>query len=176
MGADREEVSSRGMSTFFQDKRRSGGWLLGLLLLAYFILKIQSFVYSRATHDLEKELNALRPALSAAALQEHLQSNREVYRNVFEQIRRKRVPAERLFSHFSETLPVSVTIREYTFFSSSDLAISGDFYPGAREPEEALITWLQPFQMALMRIQIRSAYPISDGSGRWQFEIEVKNA
>lgn len=176
MGADREKVFTAVMNSWLSGKRRPGGWLLAILLAAYFLLKFQAWFYSRGARDLEKELDSLRPALSASALQEHLQSNRQEYIRVFDQIRRKRVPAEAMFRHFSRTLPPSVSLTQCSLISVSEFSVTGDFYPGIREPEEALISWLAPFQSDSMRIWIRSIGPLSDGSGRWRFEIEVKNA
>jgi hypothetical protein len=176
MGADREKVSETGMSnSTLSGKSRHGGWLLAILLLAYFLLKFQAWNYMRSIRQLEKELDSLRPELSSVALQEHLQSNREEYLKLFEQIGRKKVPAGAMFKHFSHTLPPSITLRQCVLFSPSEFSLSGDFYPGAREPEEALITWLSPFSDT-MQIKIRSIGPLPDNSGRWRFEIEVRNA
>ncbi len=177
MDADREKVSAVLMSNGIAGKhRRNGGWLLAILLLAYFLLKLQAWNYSRGAQELERELNSLRPALSSVALQEHLQSDKQEYLRLFEQVRRKRVPAESMFRHFSHTLPPSIALRQCVLFSPSEFSISGDFYPGIREPEEALITWLSPFQSDDMQIRIRSIGPLADGSSRWRFELEVKNA
>ena len=145
-------------------RKRRGNWVLPVVLLAiYFFIKLQAWSYARQAAQLEKELDQLRPALSAMVLSHQLENTRRACQGVSDQVRRLDLQNGRLLGQLSK-LPASITLERVEnrarlrvplqgVFSievgqpephlQTGLRVQGTLLSGIREPVAVLVRWAQ---------------------------------
>ena len=172
-------------------------WILpGILLAVYILIKLQAWSYARHAAELEKELNQLRPALSAIVLAGQLENTRKVCQEVSDQVRRLDLRNGRLLEQLSK-LPASITLERLEnrahlkvplqgVFSievgrpeprlQTGLRIQGAFFSGVRDPESVLVRWVQSLQSEGMNIRIQRLAPSAQDPVLWSFELILEGA
>lgn len=173
-------------------KPRRTSWVLpAFLLTIYLLIKLQAWGYARQANQLERELNRLRPALSAMVLSEQLKKTQEVCAKISDQVRRLDLQNNRLLELLSG-LPPSLTLDRlenrarlnvplHRLFSGvpsevplqADLRIEGRLLPGNRNPEWVLVHWAESFRAAGIAAQIRRLVPSPQDADVWLFELRL---
>ncbi|MDO8730623.1 MAG: hypothetical protein Q7J69_05550 [Candidatus Omnitrophota bacterium] len=177
-------------------KRRSGWLLLVLLLLPYVFLKFQALSYARQAAQMEKELDQLRPALSARVLSEQLENTRRACQQVSDQVRRLDLRNGEFLEQLSN-LPASITLERIEsraglkiplqgVFSvqanrpeprlQTSLKVQGVLSAGIRDPEWVLARWAQSLQGDGMNVHLRRLVPSAQGPALWSFELYLEGA
>ncbi len=158
-------------------KRRPSGWVIGAILLVfYFVLKIQSWSIGMRVIKLEKELEGLRPAVSSMIQSERTEDLCGAYSQVFQQIRQRDLEGARLLTWFSQELPPSVTIEKLEAHAAIGLRVRGNFIPGIRNPEATLVFWARKLGGAGYPVSIRELFPDSKVPGLWHFEMRTSES
>ena len=177
--------------------KRPGRWvLLAVLLVVYIFFKLQAWSYIRQTKQLEKELDQLRPALSAMVLAEQLENTRRACQEISDQVHRLDLQNGRLLEQLS-LLPASVTLERVEnrarlkvplqgAFSievgrpephlQAGLKIEGTLLPGIRNPELVLVRWAQTLQSEGRSVQIQRLVPSPRDPTVWSFELSLEGA
>ena len=168
-------------------KRRSGWLLLIFLLIPYVFLKFQALSYARQVAQMEKELDQLRPALSARVLSEQLENTRRACQEVSDQVRRLDLRNGELLEQLSK-LPASITLERVENRTrlkgplwpaptlQTDLKIQGVLSAGSRDPELVLARWAQSFQGDGMSVHLRRLVPSAQDPALWSFELYLEGA
>lgn len=157
-------------------KRRLGWVLPGLLLGIYVIIKLQGWGYARQAQQLQRQLDGLRPALTAKVAQEQAQLQRDHYRRALEELRNSDVRGAWLLEELSKNLPASVTLERMEHRAARSMRAEGTCAPGVRAPEAVLVLWAQKLRGEGLGVRIRRLVPSARGSGLWAFEVEVESA
>ncbi len=168
--------------------KRRGNWVLpAFLLIVYLFFKFQALGYSRQAAQLEKELNKLRPALSAMVLSHQLENTRRACREISDQVRRLDLQNSRLLGQLSK-LPASITLERVENRArlkgplqpephlQTDLKIQGILLSGIRDPESVLVQWAQSLQSEGMSVQIQRLVPSPQDPALWSFELYLEGA
>jgi hypothetical protein len=166
------------------------------LLIPYVFLKFQALSYARQASQMEKELDQLRPALSARVLSEQLENTRRACQEVSDQVRRLDLHNGELLEQLSN-LPASITLERVesrvglksplqTVFSGevtrpeprlqTVLKIQGVLYAGIRDPEWVLARWAQSLQRDGMNVHLRRLTPSAQDPAVWSFEFYLEGA
>lgn len=169
-------------------QKRRGSWVLpALLLIVYLFFKFQALGYSRQAAQLEKELNQLRPALSAMVLSHQLENTRRACQAVSDQVRWLDLKNGRLLGQLSK-LPASITLERVENRArlkgpllpephlQTGLRIQGTLLSGIRDPESVLVRWAQSLQSDGMSIQIQRLVPSPQDPALWSFELTLEGA
>ncbi len=157
--------------------KRPLGWVLPALLLGiYVILKLVGWGHARHARELQRQLDGLRPALTAKVAQEQAQLQRDHYRKTLEELKQSDARGGWLLEELSKNLPVSVTLDRIERRTARSLRAEGTCVPGARTAEAVLVLWAQKLRGESLHVRIRRLAPSSRGSGLWAFEVEVENA
>jgi hypothetical protein len=177
-------------------KRRSSWVLPGILLAVYIFLKLQAWSYARQAAQLEKDLNHLRPTLSAIVLSGQLERALQACQAVSDQVRRLDLQNGRLLEQISK-LPASITLDRLGtqarlkvplqgVFSievgrpephlQTGLRIQGTLAAGIRDPESVLVRWAQSLQSDGMNIRIPRLIPSPRDPALWSFELYLEGA
>ncbi len=176
-------------------RRKKSGWLLLILLLIpYVFLKLQAASYAKQAADLEKQLNQLRPALSARVLSEQLEGTARACKEISDQVRRLDLKNGALLEQLSR-LPPSITLERVEnrtrlkiplqgVFSievnrpephlATGLTIEGTLSPGIRDPESVLARWAQSLQGEEMSVHIQKLIPAPQDPALWSFELYLE--
>lgn len=170
--------------------------LPALLLIVYLFFKFQALGYSRQAAQLDKELNQLRPALSAMVLSRQLENTRRACQGVSDQVRWLDLQNGRLLEQFSK-LPASITLERVEnrarlkvplkgVFSieagrpeprlQTSLRIQGTLLSGIRDPESVLVRWAQSLQSDGMSVRIQRLVPSPQDPALWFFELTLEGA
>lgn len=158
-------------------RKRPVGWVLPAILLGiYVIFKLQGWAYARQAQQLQRQLDSLRPALSAKVAQEQAQLLRDHYRQALEKLGQADVRGGWLLEELSKNLPVSVTLERIERRTPRSLRAQGTCVPGVRPPEAVLVLWAQKLRGDGLRVRIRRLVPSARGSGLWTFEVQVEDA
>lgn len=158
-------------------RKRPVGWVLPALLLGiYAIIKLQGWAYARQAQQLQRQLDGLRPALSAKVAQEQAELLRDHYRQALEQLGQADVRGGWLLQEISKDLPVSVTLERIERSAPRSLRAQGTCVPGIRPPETVLVLWAQRLREAGLGVRIRRLVPSARWPGMWTFEVQVENA
>ena len=168
------------------DPKRRGNWVLpALLLVVYLFFKFQALGYSRQAAQLRKDLNQLRPALSAMALSHQLENTRRACQEISDQVRRLDLQNSRLLEQLSK-LPASITLERVENRAhlkgslqpaphlQTDLRIQGTLLSGVRDPESVLVRWAQALQSDGMSVQIQRLVPSPQDPALWSFELYLE--
>lgn len=175
------------------------GWILGGLLLAVYAgIKLLGWGCARQAMSLERQLEELRPALSAIVLAEQLENTRRACQEVASRTRQLDVKTSRLFAQLS-SLPASITLTGLELHSRLSLPVPGTFsvpaqgpgvrsahdtrirgtlLPGVRDPETVLVRWAQTLQAEGSRVVIQKLAPSFEPMdlGLWEFDLEIRDA
>lgn len=170
------------------DRKRRFGWLLlVLLLIPYVFLKFQALSYSRQVAQMEKELDQLRPALSARVLSEQMEDTRRAFQEVSDQVRRLDLRNGEFLEQLSK-LPASITLERIESRAhlkgplwpephlQTGLKIQGVLSPGIRDPESVLARWAQSLQGDGMNVHLRRLIPSAQDPALWSFELYLEGA
>ena len=159
-------------------RRRRMGWVLPAFLLAvYLLLKLQGWGYARSAKNLERQLDEIRPSLAAIVLTEQLESSRQAYLKLSDQLQKSDLQGTRVLERLS-ALPASVTLERLEIHSRPNrrILLVGSFFPGPRNPEQLLVWWAQKVKSPTAAVSIRKLAPLSGSDGGWVFEVEVQDA
>lgn len=177
-------------------KRRSNWVLPVILLTVYIFFKLQAWGYARQAARLEKELDQLRPSLSAIVLSGQLEHTRRACQEISDQVRRLDLQNGRLLEHLSK-LPASITLDRLEnrarlkvplrgVFSLEvgrpephlkiGLKIQGTLSAGVRDPESVLVRWAQSLQSDGANVRIQRLVPAPQDPTRWSFELTLEGA
>lgn len=168
--------------------KRRGSWVLpGILLAVYIFFKLQALGYTRQVVQLEKDLNQLRPTLSAIVLSGQLESTLKACQAVSGQVRRLDLQNGRLLEHLSK-LPASITLE----WLENRVRLNGPLWPeprlqpglkiqgtlaaGIRDPESVLVRWAQSLQSDGMSVRIPRLVPSPRDPVLWSFELYLEGA
>lgn len=154
-------------------KRTSPWFLPSLLLGIYLFLKLQGWIYARGGSDFKRQLDELRPALSAKVQQEQLEKSRQACLQASESLQKIHQDGARLLIWFSQHLPASVTLRRVELRADQGLRIQGTLLPGIRSAESVLVSWAQRIQPLQPGIRIQDLVPSSETPGAWSFELRA---
>ena len=155
-------------------KAQKSGWVLFAVLLGvYLLIKIQGWAFAYGARTLQRQLEELRPALSAMALSEQLKGTIRSYEEGVRQIRQRHLAGADLLKDFSR-LPSSFVLDQVELRPDT-LRISGNLLAGSRAPEAALVVWAGTLSEWGSRIRIRKIVPFPEEPGRWQFELQVES-
>ena len=170
-------------------------WVLPVLLLGiYFLIKLQGWGYARQVAQLTRQLEDLRPSLSAWVLSEQLEETRRACGEVAERVRQLDLHSSRLLEQMSQlpsaitleklrvdtrlSLPVSGTFAvvkgEPPIRSAQSLRIIGSVQPGVRNPEEILVLWAETLSFPGSRVRILNLIPSLEAPGLWAFEVQME--
>ena len=154
-------------------RRNRKSWILPAVLLGiYLLIKVQGWIFASGARTLERQLEELRPVLSAMALSEQLKGTIKSYEEGARQIRQRHLPGELLLRDLSH-LPASFVL-DHVELRSEAVRISGSFLAGVRNPETALVLWAQTLRGLGSRVWIRKLVPLQANPGRWQFELQLE--
>ena len=177
-------------------KRRVNWVLPGILLAVYVFIKLQAWGYARQAAQLEKDLNQLRPTLSAIVLSGQLEHTLQACQEVSGQVRRLDLQNGQLLEHLSK-LPASITLERLEnrarlkvplqgVFSievgraephlQTGLRIQGTLAAGFRDPESVLVQWAQSLQSDGMNVRIPRLIPSPRDPVLWSFELYLEGA
>lgn len=173
------------------------GWVLGGILLAVYLgIKLQGWGYARQAASLERQIEELRPGLSAIVLSEQLENTRRACEEIGVRVRQLDLKTGRLVSELSE-LPASITLTKVELRSRLSLPvpgtlsvpaegpgvrsqhgirIQGTLLPGARDPETVLVQWAHTLREEGGRVFIQKLAPSFETPGLWEFDLEVGDA
>jgi len=148
------------------------GWIvLGILLAIYLIVKFQTWLFVHQTRALERQLEALRPALSAIALSKQLNQTVQAYQQAVHQIRSH----DAFGLAWIETLtrlPASITL-DRVEVTRHGAYLVGSLTPGVRSPEAVLVRWVQTLMDLGTRATVSRLVPDEDEADRWLFEVQL---
>lgn len=170
----------------------------GLLLFVYFVIKLIGWSYACQVVTLDRQLEELRPSLSAIVLSQQLENTRRACEEVASRVRRMDLKNNRLFTQLS-SLPASITLTKLDLRSRLTLPIQGTFsitvegagiqshhgtrlqgtiLPGAgRDPEDLLVRWARSLQGDEgASVVVRKLSPSFDRPGVWEFDLEMEDA
>lgn len=150
---------------------RSRWFLPSFLLGIYLFLKLQGWIYARGAADLERQLEEIRPALSAHVQREQLEKTRQAFQQASEQVGQIHLDGAKLLQWLSEHLPASVTIRQIHLRAGQGFVIEGILFPGVRSPESVIVPWAQKLQTLQPNLRIRGLDPFPETPGAWSFEL-----
>lgn len=177
-------------------KRRSSWALPAILLAVYIFFKLQGLSYTRQAAGLEKDLNQLRPTLSAIVLSGQLERTLQACQEVSNQVRRLDLQNGRLLEQISK-LPASITLDRLGtqarlkvplqgVFSievgrpephlQTGLRIQGTLAAGIRDPESVLVQWAQSLQFDDVNVRIPRLVPSPRDPSLWSFELTLEGA
>lgn len=175
---------------------KPSGVLGGILLAVYIAIKLQGWGYARQAMSLQRQLEELRPGLSAIVLAEQLEKTRRACEEVASRTRQLGLKTSRLFTRLSN-LPASITLTDLelrsrlslpvpgTFSisaggpgvrSAHDTRIRGTLLPGARDPEGVLVRWAQTLRSNGGSVVIQKLAPSFETPGLWEFDLEIRDA
>lgn len=160
-------------------RKRPVGWVLPAVLLVlgiYVIFKLQGWAYARQAQHLQRQLDGLRPALSAKVAQEQAELLRDRYRQALGQLGQADVRGGWLLQEISKNLPVSITLERIERRTPRSLRAQGTCVPGIRPPEAVLVLWAQKLRREGLHVRIHRLVPSARGSGMWTFEVQVEDA
>lgn len=156
------------------ERTRRSGWILPAILLGvYLLIKVQGWAFAYEAGILQRQLDELRPALSAMALAEQLKIALKAYEEGIRQIRRQHLPGPILLKDLTH-LPASMVL-ERVELSPRTLRIRGTFLAGIRPPEKVLVPWAERLRSLGPALRIRKIAPSPEEPGRWQFELQVED-
>ena len=163
-----------------ETRKRPVGWVLpAVLLILYVFLKFQALSITRETAQLEKELDQLRPALSARVLSQQLENTRRACQEISDRVRRLDLRNGELLEQFSR-LPASITLEQVENRADlnlqTGLSIQGVLSAGIRDPESVLARWAWSLQGDGMSIHIQRLVPSAQDPALWSFELYLKGA
>ena len=177
-------------------KRRARWVLPTLLLIGYFFLKLQAWNYVQQANQLERELNELRPALSAKILSSQLERTEKACRKISGQVRQLDLQNGQLLQQLSK-LPASIALERLENrtrlrvplrgafsvegarpepYLRSGLSIQGTLMPGSRDPESVLARWAQSLQSDGMTVQVRRLIPVPRNPAARSFELYLEGS
>lgn len=168
-------------------KRRSSWVLPGVLLAVYIFFKLQAWSYTRQAAQLEKDLNQLRPTLSAIVLSGQLEHTLQACQEVSDQVRRLDLQNGRLLEQISK-LPASITLDRLGTRArlkgplwpeprlQVGLKVQGTLAAGIRDPESVLVRWAQSLQSDGMSVRIPRLVPSPRDPTLWFFELYLEGA
>ncbi len=168
-------------------KRRAGWVLPGILLAIYIFFKLQAWSYARQAAQLEKDLNHLRPTLSAIVLSGQLERALQACQEVSDQVRWLDLQNGRLLEQISK-LPASITLDRLENRArlkgplwpephlQTGLRIQGTLAAGIRDPESVLVRWAQSLQSDGMNVRIPRLVPSPRDPTLWSFELYLEGA
>ena len=172
-------------------------WILGgILLTVYAAIKLLGWSCARQAVVLERQLEELRPGLSAIVLSEQLENTRRACEEAASRVRHLDRKNSRLFVELSNlpasitltkvemrsrlTLPVrgtfSVTVEGLGVRSHHGTRIQGTLLPGVRDPETVIVQWVQTLQRQGGKVMIQRLAPSFQTPGLWEFDLEVQDA
>ena len=175
-------------------KRRSSWALPAILLAIYIFIKLQAWGYTRQAAQLEKDLNQLRPTLSAIVLSGQLENTLQACQKVSGQVRRLDLQNGQLMEQISK-LPASITLDRLEnrarlkvplqgVFSlevgrpeprlQTGLRIHGTLASGIRDPESVLVRWAQSLQSDGVNVRIPRLVPSPQDRALWSFELYLE--
>ena len=156
-------------------ERRPSRWILPAILIGiYLFLKLQGWMYSRRVMDLERQLDELRPALSAKVLLEQMESTRSALGQVIEKTERSDLNGSELLQQISRRLPPSVTLRRLQIRTDREFQMQGVCLPGVRSPEQLVVALAQKLQAIRPGIRIQEIFPSAQIPGGWEFELRAE--
>lgn len=180
-----------------ETQKRPVGWLLlVLLLIPYVFLKFQALSFARQAARMEKELDQLRPALSARVLSEQLENTRRACQEVSDQVRHLDLRNGEFLEQLSK-LPASITLERIESLArlksplqgvfsgevnrpeprlQTSLKIQGVLSAGIRDPESVLARWAQSLQGDGMSVHLRRLVPSAQDPALWSFELYLEGA
>ncbi len=163
-----------------ETRKRPAGWLLLILLLIpYVFLKFQALSYARQAAQMGKELDQLRPALSARVLPEQMENPRRPCQEISDQVRRLDLRNGELLEQLSK-LPASITLERVENRAQphlqTGLKIQGVLSAGIRDPESVLARWVRSLQGNGMSVHIRRLVPSAQDPALWSFELYLEGA
>lgn len=180
-----------------EDLKRRGGWVLPAVLLAiYLLIKLQGWGYARQSQELERDLNRLRPALSAMVLAQQLERTQQACAGITRQVRRLDLKNAALLEQLSR-LPASITLTRLEnrtrlkvplqeVFTAAQgrpearlqagLRVQGTLRAGVRDPESVLVRWAGSLQGSGNGVKIRRLFPSPRDPDSWIFEMVLEEA
>ena len=178
-----------------EPSRRSGWALPAVLLVIYLLIKLQAWGYARHAHELEAELNRLRPALSARVLAQQLERAQQACAEITQLVRRLDLKNGALLEQLSH-LPPSITLTRLEnrarlkiplqeIFTApgqpaphlqAGLRIQGTIQAGVRDPESVLVRWAESIQGWGNSVKIRKLSPSPRDPDFWTFEMVLEEA
>ena len=161
-------------------QKRPVGWVLpAVLLIIYVFLKFQALSTTHQAAQLEKELDQLRPALSARVLSQQLENTRRACQEISDQVRRLDLRNGELLEQFSR-LPASITLERVENRAElplqTGLRIQGILSAGIRDPESVLARWARSLQGDGRSIHIQRLAPSVQDPALWSFELSLEGA
>lgn len=153
---------------------RPGRWTLPAVLLGvYLFLKLQGWNYGFRAMGLERQMEQMRPALSAIVLSEEMERSRRGYLDLFGRIGGLDIQGSRLLQRLSRNQPVSVTV-ERVEAGPQEIRIQGVLKPGVLPPEEVLSRWDRRMGEAWRDVQVQDLAQEDPIEGIWRFRLKAK--
>ncbi len=150
------------------------GWTLaGILFILYFLVKIQAWGYGFQVARLDRQLQRLRPSLSAVVLADQMKFTKEIYAKAFDQIRQMDLEGSRLLQEISRHIPSSVTLEKLDLDPQMGLRIQGAVQSADSSPEAVLLPWAKELQAHGEDLRIRQLAPAPKAPGLWRFELKL---
>ena len=157
-------------------EKQPGNWTLPLVLLGiYLLLKLQGWNYGFRAADLERQLEQLRPTLSAIVLSEQLESAKAGLTQVCEKVGRLDIQGSQFLEQLSRTVPVEITLEKIEM-GAQELQIHGVLKPGARPAEEVLALWMKQWKGNGHPVQVQELTPDRQTPEIWRFQLKSKES
>ncbi len=153
--------------------RRMGLWTLaGLLLIFYFVLKMQGWAVAGRVAELEKQMVALRPKVAAILQGGQIGTNRNMLSDATKQIEQNDVHGQAFLQMLSKNVPVTVTMQRAELRGDS-LWIRGTCLAGVRSPQEVLNPLLSALSAAGHSMKLIKVEEDPQTPGLWSFEMSA---
>lgn len=144
-----------------------------ILLGVYFLIKLQGWNYGFRAMNLEKQLEHLRPTLSAIVLSEQLESTRAGLTQVLDKIGGLGLQGGPFLQQLSKNLPAEITLEKMEV-SAEGLQIHGTLRPGAHTAEETLALWAKQLEENWHSVQVQELVPDPKTQEVWHFQLKAR--
>ena len=155
---------------------KPAGWILPLVLLGiYLFLKLQGWNYEFRAMEMEKQLERLRPTLSAIVLSEQLEATKEELTQLLDKVENLALEPNPFLQQLSKNLPGEITLEKMEI-GPEGIQVKGILRPEARSAGEVLALWTEKWEERWHPVQVQDLTQDLKTPEIWHFQLRTQKA
>ena len=153
--------------------RRMNLWVVAVLLLIfYFVLKMQGWAVAGRVAELDKKIGGLRPKVASILQAGQLETNRKMLSDAATQIEQNDLRGQAFLQMLSKSVPVTVTVQKMGLRLGA-LWMRGTCLAGVRAPQEVLNPLISALSAAGHSMKLTQVEEDPQTPGLWSFEMSA---